>query len=503
MANSALIDDLERQFADNPRRVFARLANEYRKVGDLERAIAYCRAHIPQAPNYISGYIVLGQALYDSRRYEEARQTFDAALSLDPENVIALRQLGDIASQSGDPESARHWYQRLLEVDPQNADVLAQVQALRPQAAPPAPEPVAAPEVADWGTISFDSAVDPTVAPLSGEDELLDEALPQAEGFTAGAFYVSAGSNATEVEPHEPAPGGEPAPDMRQGPDELPASPAHADVGPWAMEDVPGEAGLPASVESYGLIECAGIGEEDADDVIAPMYDPSIGRTVEPDGAEEMPPAPLFVTETMADLYLQQGFTGEAIAIYRQLLEQRPDDEDLRERLARVERGDVGATGGDDERRDAPAAIPADASSTSARSFFRALAGRRPPRSQSGVNGGSAGHSSASDGLFGDARVEGADDEAARWLAGAFSEDYRGNGGGQTDAVATLSLDEVFRSAPAGEASTRDDARVAHDEFFGGSASPAASGTTSAPAASGSENQDIDQFHAWLDGLKK
>jgi tetratricopeptide (TPR) repeat protein len=127
MANPALIDELEKQFRDNPRRVFARLANEYRKAGDYMRAIEICHAHVPQQPGYISGHIVLGQALYDAGEYDQAQQTFQTALSLDPENLIALRQLGDIARNRRDYREARSWYTRLLEVDPQNDEVVAQL----------------------------------------------------------------------------------------------------------------------------------------------------------------------------------------------------------------------------------------------------------------------------------------------------------------------------------------------------------------------------------------
>ena len=67
MANSALIEDLRKQFAENPRRVFARLANEYRKSGDLDVAIEICRAHVPLQPTYISGYIVLGPGAVRAR----------------------------------------------------------------------------------------------------------------------------------------------------------------------------------------------------------------------------------------------------------------------------------------------------------------------------------------------------------------------------------------------------------------------------------------------------
>jgi tetratricopeptide (TPR) repeat protein len=127
MSNSALIEDLERQFSENPRRVFARLANEYRKSGNLDGAIALCREHVPKHPGYISGHIVLGQALFDTGSLGDARQSFEAALQLDPENLIALRHLGDIARQGGDLEEARSWYRRLLEVDPQNEDAAAQL----------------------------------------------------------------------------------------------------------------------------------------------------------------------------------------------------------------------------------------------------------------------------------------------------------------------------------------------------------------------------------------
>jgi cytochrome c-type biogenesis protein CcmH/NrfG len=130
MANTALIEDLLRQYAENPRRVFARLANELRKSGDYDRAIEICRGQIPQQPGYISGHIVLGQSLYDCGRLEEARQTFETALNLDPENLIALRHLGDIARQHGANDVARGWYRRLLEVDPQNDEVAAQLEAM-------------------------------------------------------------------------------------------------------------------------------------------------------------------------------------------------------------------------------------------------------------------------------------------------------------------------------------------------------------------------------------
>src|SRR6186997_2810956 len=106
MASSARIDELKQKFDENPRRYFAPLANEYRKVGDLEQAIFICQEYLPQQPGHMSGHIVYGQALFESKRHDEARAVFETALGLDPENLIALRHMGDIALASGNEPEA-------------------------------------------------------------------------------------------------------------------------------------------------------------------------------------------------------------------------------------------------------------------------------------------------------------------------------------------------------------------------------------------------------------
>jgi hypothetical protein len=58
-------------------------------------------------------------------------------------------------------------------------------------------------------------------------------------------------------------------------------------------------------------------------------------------------PAP-FVTETMAQLYLEQGHRADALDIYRQLVAARPDDSALRARLEAVEQATQGRPAGPD-----------------------------------------------------------------------------------------------------------------------------------------------------------
>ncbi|MCU0623700.1 MAG: tetratricopeptide repeat protein [Gemmatimonadaceae bacterium] len=109
------------------------MANEYRKAGDLEQAIDICRQHLAEQPSHMSGHIVFGQALFEAGQLDEAGQVFTAALALDPENLIALRHLGDIARGQGDARSAQGWYQRVLDADPRNEEIAALVRELGAQ----------------------------------------------------------------------------------------------------------------------------------------------------------------------------------------------------------------------------------------------------------------------------------------------------------------------------------------------------------------------------------
>jgi tetratricopeptide (TPR) repeat protein len=184
MASTARLDELKKKFDENPRRYFAPLANEHRKSGDLDQAIALCRAHLPQQPAHISGHIVLAQALFEAGSLDEAREIFHTALGLDPENLIALRYLGDIARDANDVDTARTWYQRVLEVDPRNDEIVQMVRDLdAPHSAVPAAEtpvsaaaaPVVELSVAVPPTPSAPVADNPRFAPISMDSLELDE----------------------------------------------------------------------------------------------------------------------------------------------------------------------------------------------------------------------------------------------------------------------------------------------------------------------------------------
>ena len=123
MAYTSEIEKLEKRWAENPKgRNFAPLADAYRKAGELDRAIELCKAGLGRHPDYVSAHIVYGRCLIDQKNDTGASEVFRKVLSLDPENVLGLRMLAEIAERGGRHDEAVEWLARLLAADPMNGD---------------------------------------------------------------------------------------------------------------------------------------------------------------------------------------------------------------------------------------------------------------------------------------------------------------------------------------------------------------------------------------------
>ena len=455
MASTARIEELRKKYEENQRRYFAPLANEYRKAGQLEEAIALCRAWLPQQPGHMSGHIVFGQTLFEAGELSEARTVFETALDLDPENLIALRHLGDIARQHGEVESARSWYRRVLDADPRNDEIAAllskldslpsQPESLTSQSGsspsatselPPvrgpetdvhaveiavdvagaslSAEAVAwsgTPEVEDStpaGTPTASSARDTgTVeeatdaaaalfddAPSAGSEEptqvgfAMDVGL-SSDGIEASASAgMSSGADAETVSGRFDESSGADRetssgvlPESSGGTAERPDYPPRAIVQNDMATGPSGVADTSASEMGLEVMEFVPPPRNTTQGPVADA-NPLEGHFLADDAGASSTPA-AFVTETMAELYLQQGFRDEALGVYRQLLQQSPGDDALRDRVAQLERGSSSSVGmaaiSDDviesARRRQTAHTP-----TSMRTFLSRLAGRRAPR---------------------------------------------------------------------------------------------------------------------------
>jgi tetratricopeptide (TPR) repeat protein len=251
------LEELRAKFHENPRRYFAPYANELRKTGDAAQAIAVCRTHLASQPGHVSGHIVLGQALYEAGEANEARDIFTAALELDPENLIALRSLGEIAQVNGDFGGARQWYQRLLDADPRSNEV-AQLLRDIPAEAPAKPLFTPEPEPAEEPTpFTVREEVAAAEATPSLAEPAAAETTPRVHtGFTGqGPAYKTAEDEGEEA----PAKQADEAPLSETEDAFINLQPSAHDHGVHASDDL--SEAVSASTESEPM-ETVDLGEE-------------------------------------------------------------------------------------------------------------------------------------------------------------------------------------------------------------------------------------------------
>lgn len=408
MADTGRLDELKRKFDENPKRYFAPLANEYRKAGDPDLAIELCRTYLPQQPTHMSGYIVYGQALHDAGHADESAAVFKQALTLDPENIIALRHLGDISRAAGDKIGAMRWYGKVLELDPRNEEISAYITSLAQSGstpassaserqAPPAVRPE--PEHDDFAVRLEDIVWQPDVeqAPFTPERPVHEPSSPLREESDE-PFQVTEWPAAPDTAPLEPSrdSGGHESSPARDGPWHADGAPHGLPADHGATVDEPSE---PLRLSDFMPDEDAALAptpDEIADQVAARAAVATADHAAEPasPNRDESP----FVTETMAELYMQQGLRSEALFIYRQLALKR-DDPALRQRIAEIE----SAASGADTRE-------------TVREFFARIGTKRPnERVELAVD-----RASPLSALLGSGQPDADDLSAAQRLSGAF-----------------------------------------------------------------------------------
>ena len=282
-------------------RVFAPLADAYRRAGDLDRADELLREGLASRSDFVPGHVVSGWVRRDQGDVAGAALAFRAALALDAQNTEALaglaeldeghrretplateckgpvtRTLAELYAGQGLYGHALGVYRRLLERDPDDAALrnrMSELQSLSAKSAAAGPdrEEVQTPERegAEGPGESGESStpVDRTPPSASGPGR---SAGPSARQYLQGLLSWASG---------EPAP---PAPiSGAQSPVEAEArveseAPAAAGNG-LSAKGSPGEApaqAAPAAAFASAPVPIASLAPEAAD-VAAPAPDPS------------------------------------------------------------------------------------------------------------------------------------------------------------------------------------------------------------------------------------
>jgi tetratricopeptide (TPR) repeat protein len=124
LADSPRIEDLRRRVQKDPASIaFAQLAEELRRAGHHAEAVDVCQAGLVIHPGYLSAHVTLGRALIELNRLEEAATELELVLKSAPDNLAAMRGLGDIYQRRGDLGGALAQYRSALSIARNDPDL--------------------------------------------------------------------------------------------------------------------------------------------------------------------------------------------------------------------------------------------------------------------------------------------------------------------------------------------------------------------------------------------
>jgi len=93
------------------------VAEEYFQQEKYSRAVELCQIRLAENPDVISGRIVLAKALFKCGQFDVSEEQFRKVLQKDPENLVALKYMGDLIFRTGDTARAFLFYERVQKLD--------------------------------------------------------------------------------------------------------------------------------------------------------------------------------------------------------------------------------------------------------------------------------------------------------------------------------------------------------------------------------------------------
>jgi len=99
---------------DNPRsRIFAALAEAYRRRGDVGRAFSICKNGLRAHPDYGAAHVVMAKLYLHQNMADQARASIERAVELDGPSRSTDLVLADIYLETGDMKNVREMLARL------------------------------------------------------------------------------------------------------------------------------------------------------------------------------------------------------------------------------------------------------------------------------------------------------------------------------------------------------------------------------------------------------
>ena len=291
---SALLAKYYGLYKKNPRsKVFAPLAEAFRKLGMMDDALKILKEGIRNHPNYTLGYIVLAHCHYDQGKYELTYNTLRPIISRNADNISLQKIFAQACIHMGHLEEALDTYKYLLFLNPRDKFFASEVKKLEDDLmvghkkltldqlikAPNMEIPVSETIDDDWVQVDF--------------NRTQKKALPESQ------------------KPAEPE--------------------AQPDENDWVMNR-PGEE---PKLNLHPILTKDSVSERSLeDDFYADEFEEEMGDIDEVNSSISSD-SPI-VSHTLIDLYCSQYYFDKAIELLEKILELNPDDQNSIKKLDEV-----------------------------------------------------------------------------------------------------------------------------------------------------------------------
>lgn len=129
--NPVLVEKYQLMLQSDPRaKVFAPLAEAYRRMGLFEEGLQLCLKGVEYHPDFASGRVALGRLYLDKGNIDLAAEQFQRAVDLSPENLLAQSLLGECHLKLRRPKEALAAFKMLLFLNPNDDRAQATVRKL-------------------------------------------------------------------------------------------------------------------------------------------------------------------------------------------------------------------------------------------------------------------------------------------------------------------------------------------------------------------------------------
>ena len=330
---------------DPSSRLFFPLAEEYIRSGMLEEAIIILKGGLKIHPVFSAARVSLGKVYLQKGRVAEAKTEFEKVLAQNPDNLMAQKKLALIYRDEGNIEKARQLCETILLANPKDVEMKKlglEIDGIRAQSVPSAPtaekEHEPEPELSPEPPRSHGQSLTPAPVDQAGK-----EASDSRQGTEFHEIPRDVQKEPEEkpvqqdsgppVEPQLPVVISQDHQGHEEGKD-LSALGGLPTRGPGLSSGTPGDQPGHGGIEEEVFSEL--LGPPSVKNQFPPSMEPVSPMTAIPETPKEREAAvseEALATVGIAELYITQGHYEYGIEIYRKILEQDPDNAEVRQRL--------------------------------------------------------------------------------------------------------------------------------------------------------------------------